>query len=165
MASEWKLTKVTSFSEIEPEFIERVHRMVWCSMATLDTTNRLRSRLMHPIWEGATGWIGTRRHSLKARHLAHHPFVSPAYIADVYKPVYADCLAEWDDDLASKERIWELFCTAPLPLGYDPAPIFHSADHPDFGLLKLTPFRISMMDLNGEARLWQRRDICTAQRS
>ena len=27
--------RVSSFAEIEPEFIERAHRMVWCDMATV----------------------------------------------------------------------------------------------------------------------------------
>jgi hypothetical protein len=35
--------RVSSFSEIEAEFIELVHAMVWCSMATLDTKSRPRS--------------------------------------------------------------------------------------------------------------------------
>ena len=35
---------------------------------------------------------------LKSRHLAGNPFVSLAYIADVAKPAYADCRAEWVND-------------------------------------------------------------------
>ena len=78
---------VSSFAEIEKEFIERVHKMVWCSLATLDTRNRVRSRILHPIWEGATGWAGSRRHSLKANHLAHNPYVSLEYISEPSRPV------------------------------------------------------------------------------
>ncbi|MFN8452110.1 MAG: hypothetical protein U0521_26830 [Anaerolineae bacterium] len=51
--------RVTDFSEIEGEFIRRVHTMVWCSVASVDSQGRPRSRILHPIWEGATGWIGT----------------------------------------------------------------------------------------------------------
>ncbi|HXV44531.1 MAG TPA: pyridoxamine 5'-phosphate oxidase family protein, partial [Anaerolineae bacterium] len=97
--------RVTSFRDIEKEFIERVHSIVWCSVATVDTQNRVRSRILHPLWEGSTGWIITRRNSLKAKHLAHNPFVSLAYIADIAHPVYADCTAEWADDLESKQRV------------------------------------------------------------
>jgi general stress protein 26 len=173
MAGEWQLTRLSSFDEIREEFIERVHKTVWCNMATLDTRNRLRSRIVHPIWEGATGWIGTRQHSLKATHLAHHPYVSLAYIADISKPVYVDCLAEWVEDYSSastaaemfgtdplmhKKRIWNLFSSTPPPLGYDPAPIFHRVDDPDFGLLRLTPFRIALMDIGGEAKMWESSD-------
>lgn len=147
---------VSSFTEIEQEFIERVHSVVWCNVATLDTQNRVRSRILHPIWEGATGWIGTRRNSPKARHLAHNPYISLAYIADIARPVYADCMAGWADDLESKQRVWELFKAAPAPLGYDPAPLFHSIDHPDFGVLKLTPWRVEVANLPEEARIWRR---------
>ena len=45
--------EVTNFAEIEAEFIERVHTMVWCSAATVDRQGRPRSRILHPIWEGA----------------------------------------------------------------------------------------------------------------
>src|SRR5215470_9726844 len=103
------MKRVSSFSEIEDEFLSRVHKIVWCSVATQDTQNRLRSRILHPLWEGPIGWVGTRRHSLKAKHLAHNPYVSLAYIADVARPIYVDCLAGWEDDLAVKERVWEKF--------------------------------------------------------
>src|SRR5690606_4076991 len=59
---------IADFSEIEAEFIQRVHTMVWCNVATVDSRNRPRSRVLHPIWEGSTGWITTHRSSHKARH-------------------------------------------------------------------------------------------------
>jgi general stress protein 26 len=150
--------EISSFSEIEAEFIERVHSIVWCSVATVDTKNRVRSRILHTIWEGSTGWAATRPDSLKARHLAHNPYVSLAYVADVYKPVYADCTAEWIDDPATKQRIWDMFASAPPPLGYDPGLFFGSVDGPGYGLLKLTPWRIELMDVtNQEAprKVWR----------
>lgn len=94
--------EVTDFAEMEAEFIQRVHRMVWCSAATIDAKQRPRSRILHPIWEGATGWIGTHRNSFKARHLARNPHMSLAYIAELMTPVYVECTAEWVDDLAQK---------------------------------------------------------------
>jgi hypothetical protein len=86
---------VADFAEIEQEFIERVHRRVWCSAATVDTRNRPRSRVLHPIWEGSTGWVMTGRHTLKTKHLAYSPFLSLTYldIADTFKSVYAECRA------------------------------------------------------------------------
>ncbi|MBC7871206.1 MAG: pyridoxamine 5'-phosphate oxidase family protein [Chitinophagaceae bacterium] len=143
--------KISHFSEIETEFIRRVHTMVWCSAATIDNQQRPRSRILHPIWEGPVGWIGTNRNSYKSRHLAQNPHVSLAYIADLTKPVYADCVAEWVDDLAEKQRIWNLFKDAPPPLGYDPASIFFSPDHENFGLLKLTPWRIDLVSFPAES--------------
>jgi hypothetical protein len=154
--------KVTDFSDIEAEFIRRVHAMVWCNAATVNSQRRPRSRILHPIWEGSTGWIGTHRHSHKARHLAQNPYISLAYITDINKPVYVDCTAEWVDDLDQKQRIWNLFKATPPPLGYDPAPIFVSADHENFGVLKLTPWRIDLVSFPAESfeqgtLVWRRR--------
>jgi general stress protein 26 len=150
--------KVASFSEIESEFIERVHSMVWCSAATVDTKDRVRSRLMHPIWEGSTGWLATMRHSLKARHLAHNPYISLADIADVLRPVYADCLAEWEDDRPTKRRVWEMFCSAPPPLQYNLGAFFGSVESPEFGLVRLSPWRIELYDIvkPENRKVWRR---------
>jgi len=151
-----RIVPVASFVELEADFIERVHSAVWCNVATLDARDRLRSRILHPIWEGLTGWIATRRHSPKAAHLAHNPYVSLAYIADIVSPVYSECVAEWDEDLAVKRHVWELYRAAPTPLGYDPAPIFHAVEHPDFGVLKLTPWRVELGDMMGrQSRVWR----------
>jgi general stress protein 26 len=150
--------EVQSFSEIEAAFIERVNRMVWCNVATVDAQNRPRSRVLHTIWEGQVGWIATRRNSYKTRHLERNPHVSLAYTGDFIRPVYVDCVAEWDDSAESKQRIWDLFLSTPEPLGYDPAPIFKSVDHPDYGLLKLTPWRIELTDATAPntRQVWHR---------
>lgn len=153
--------RVNSFSEIEAEFIRRAHSMVWCSAATVDSKQRPRSRILHPIWEGSTGWIGTHRNSHKALHLERNPYMSLAYIADVMNPVYVDCTAEWVDDLSEKQRIWDLFKSAPEPLGYDPETTFISPDHETFGLLKLTPWRIDLVSFPAPSfeegtRVWRR---------
>ena len=150
------MAKLISFAEIETEFIQRAHAMVWCSMATVDTRNRLRSRILHPIWEGAVGWASSRPHSLKARHLAHNPYVSLAYIADIAKPVYADCKAEWVEGAAARHHVWELFKTTAPPAGFDLAKIFKSVDDPEFGVLKFTPWRIELYDVTNIAnrRVW-----------
>ena len=135
------------FDEIAPEFLERANRMVWCSVAPVDGQGRPRSRLLHPIWEGATGWITTDRRSFKGRHLARNPYVSLAYVADIAKPAYADCRAEWADDPAVKRHVWDLCLRTPPSLGFDPAPIYGAVDapvpgRPEFGVLKLVPYRI-----------------------
>ncbi len=146
--------RVKSFSELEQDFITRAHGAVWCNVATVNAQGRPRSRILHPIWEGSTGWITTRRTSPKARELAGNPYVSLAYIADVAKPTYAECEAEWIEDLTEKQRIWDLLAQTPPPLGFDPAPIYKSVDHPDAGLLRLTPWRIELMSPT-ERRVWQ----------
>jgi general stress protein 26 len=154
--------EVTDFSEIEEEFLQRVQRMVWCNVATIDAKQRPRSRLLHPIWEGATGWIATHRNSHKSKHLAHNPYVSLAYITDVMKPVYVDCTAEWIETLDQKQRIWELFQNTLPPMGFDPAPDFVSFEHKNFGLLRLTPWRIALVNFPAVShavgqRIWRRR--------
>ena len=58
-------------------------------------------------------------------------------IADLSKPVYANCRAEWIDDLAVKQYVWDLLLKTPPPLGFDPAPIYHAVDHADFGVRSL----------------------------
>lgn len=146
---------VTNFSELEAEFLERVNRHVWCSAATVDTHGRPRSRILHPIWQGATGWILTGRQSPKASHLAQNAHISLAYIAEVFKPVYVETSAVWVDELAEKQRMWEFFKQTPPPLGYDPAIVWPGYDHESFGVLKLTPWRIEVADFPQGTRVWR----------
>ncbi len=141
--------KVTSFAEIEATFLSRVHRMVWCNVATVDARGNPRSRILHAIWEGSIGWIATRPYSPKARDIALNPHLSLAYIADLVHPVYVDCLGHWEDDPAQKQHVWDLFLAAPAPLGYDPAPIFTAVDSPEYGVLHLTPSRIVLENVSG----------------
>jgi general stress protein 26 len=147
--------EVADFAEIEAEFSDRVQRMVWCNLATVDAANRPRSRIVHPLWEGPVCWLATRRHSFKARHLDHNPYVSLAYVADVAKPIYADCRAAWVEDLAEKQRVWDLIKATPPPLGYDPAPIYERPDHPNFGLLKLQPWRLELYNFPAAGLVWR----------
>jgi hypothetical protein len=133
--------------------------MVWCSAATVDGDRRPRSRVLHPIWEGSTGWITTDRQSLKARHLREHPYVSLAYVSEPFKPAYADCLAQWEDDETIQRHVWDLLASTPSPLGFDPATIYARLDgsHSDlipFGLLKLIPYRVVLTQFPEPVRLW-----------
>ena len=54
---------------VAPAFIEMAHRIVWSSVATVDSKGRPRSRILHPIWQwdGAQllGWVATRPTGLK----------------------------------------------------------------------------------------------------
>ncbi len=136
-----------AFANIEEEFNRRVRRTVWCSVASVDGKGRPRSRILHPIWDGATGWVATARHSFKARHLAHNPYVSLTYWDPEQQQVYADCKAEWEDSADEKRRIWKLYKSTAPPLGYDLAMFFKSPDDSEFGLLKLTPWRVELWSL------------------
>ncbi len=161
--------EIGSFEEIAEQFNELVGRVVWCTFTTTDRKGRPRSRILHPIWEGSTGWIATGRHSLKEKHLATNPYVSVTYFdlpaddALGQKQIYAECTTEWEDDEDEKRRLWDLFKTTPAPLGYDPALFFQSVDNPEFGMLKLIPWRVELsaigdMMTGEEPRIW-RQDV------
>jgi general stress protein 26 len=142
---------VSSFAEIQDEFVARVSRIVWCTVTTIDGKGRPRSRILHPVWEGSTGWIATGRNSHKAKHITRHPFVSCSYWDQQHQQVYAECKASWDDNPAEKQRVWDLVKNAPPPVGYDPAMFWPAGPtSSEFGALKLEPWRIeisSLMDM------------------
>jgi general stress protein 26 len=152
---------VTTFADIEDDFMARVSRIIWCTVTTVDGTGRRRGRILHPIWEGSTGWIATGRQTFKARHIEANPYVSLAYWDPQHEQVYADCHAEWVDDPAEKQRLWDLFKSTPEPLGYDLGMFWKGGPaDPTYGLLKLTPWRIELWSLGammqGEApRVWR----------
>jgi general stress protein 26 len=137
-----------SFATIADAFNERVSRIVWCTVTTVDGKGRPRSRILHPVWEGATGFIATGRNSLKAKHIARNPYVSCSYWDQQHQQVYAECRASWDDTPAEKDRVWDLVKNAPPPVGYDPA-LFWPGGPQDasFGVLKLEPWRIELWSL------------------
>ena len=147
--------EVSTFEEIESEFMQRVTKAVYCSMATIDRKGRPRSRMMHPIWDGPTGWVISWPESHKAKHLQANPYVSLAYIQDRDKPVYVDCSAEWIDEVREKERIWKLHQTTPPPLGFDPQPHYGTVHHRYYGLLRFRPWRIELGKLQGEPIIWR----------
>lgn len=159
--------ETTDFAAIAAEFHDRVSRMVWCNVATVDDHCRPRSRIMHPIWEGATGWIGTwgtsakanhQTPSLKIRQMANNPHASLAYVTDVMKPVYVDARIEIIEDVAGKRRFWDLARSLPPPYGYDPAEVFSEPDDPRFVVLRLEPSRIAVVDFPappGRVYIWR----------
>jgi general stress protein 26 len=154
-AARARVTRIESVDDIRDEFLERVNRQVFANLATVDRQGRPRSRIVHVIWEDATGWITTNPTYPKAQHLAANPYVSLGYVADVAAPVYTECRAAWVDDLDEKRRVWEFIKATAPPLGFNPAPIYGAADDPRFGLIKLTPWRIQVCDAPAYHRIWQ----------
>lgn len=150
-----------NFGDIEAEFQARVQRIVWCTVATVDRRGRPRTRILHPIWEGTTGWIATGRQTLKTKHLADNPYVSCSYWDQQHQQIYVDCKAEWVDAKPEKDRIWDLYGKTPPPLGYDLGMIWQGGkDDPTYGLLKLTPWRIELWGLTDlmtgkEPQVWR----------
>ena len=65
--------RVSSFADIDPEFIARSHRMVWCDMATVGPDGRPRTRVAHPVWEGDTAWMTSLRVGPKADDIDRKP--------------------------------------------------------------------------------------------
>jgi hypothetical protein len=151
--------KTHDFADVADRFIERAHSEVWCNVATIDSQGRPRSRILHPIWEGETGWITSDPRSLKSRHLAHHPYVSVAYVKNHFTPVTADCHAEWVVDIETLQHVWGLVRTTPEPLGFDPATICppigeEVPNRPLFGVIKLTPYRITLYGFPQPPVIW-----------
>ena len=141
------MTEFSSYADIEEKFRATTDRVVWCTVATVDRRDRPRSRILHPIWDGPTGWILTNRHSHKEKHLAHNAYVSCSYWDPQHDQAIADCRAEWVDDADTKTWLWELFKSAPEPLGYDPVIIWPDKDDPSVGVLKLTPWRVAVWSM------------------
>ncbi|MFP6836586.1 MAG: pyridoxamine 5'-phosphate oxidase family protein [Pseudomonadales bacterium] len=151
---------VGDFSELSEKFNAITTRIVWCTVTTVDRQGRPRSRILHPVWEGTTGWIATGRQSHKTKHLAGNPFVSLTYWDPQHEQTIIDCKADWQDDQSSKDHLWGLLKTTPEPIGYDPKLFWPSADDASFGVLKLTPWRLEVWSLqavsSGEAaQVWR----------
>jgi hypothetical protein len=133
-------------------FVAVAHRIVWCTVATVDRLGRPRSRILHPYWEhtedGLKGWITTRPTPLKRAHLAHSPYVSCSYWDATHDAVVAECRASWVEDVEEKQRAWERFRTAPEPLGHDPYTIWPAGpSDPDAGVIELDPWRLRVAGL------------------
>jgi hypothetical protein len=159
---------MTSLADTATAFIDIAHRIVWCTVATVDATGSPRSRVLHPIWEfdgeQLTGWIATSPQSVKARHLMREPRVSLTYWDATHDVATADCTTFWELDAESRRRGWHRFADAPAPVGYDPSivPGWAGPDAETFGILRLEPTRLRvmpgslMMRGEGELRNWAR---------
>lgn len=151
------MTDATSFSDIQHELESRVRRIVWCTVATVDTKGRPRVRILHPVWEGPIAYICTGRHSPKEKHLAKNPFVALSYWDPQHQQVYAECRCQWVDDVAEKTRIWELFKSHPQPYGYDPAMFWNAGPaSDDFGVMRCDPWRITLHSMSWTGSLTSR---------
>ncbi|NOX50025.1 MAG: pyridoxamine 5'-phosphate oxidase family protein [Gammaproteobacteria bacterium] len=154
---------MTSYQDIVEPFIEMAHKIVWCSVATVDKKGRPRSRILHPIWEmegdKLVGWIATGATPIKLAHLEASAFVSCNYWSAEQDTCMAECAAAWVADDATKAAVWDKLANAPAPLGYDPAivPGWEDSTSPSFSALRLEPWRIRVMPaaamLTGEGML------------
>ena len=71
-----------------PAFVEMAHKIVWCTVATVDAKGRPRSRVLHPIWrwdgDRLEGWVATGPTPTKRAHLDASPFVSCNYWSPIW---------------------------------------------------------------------------------
>src|SRR5262245_44637840 len=137
------MARVASFADVADEFRRRWERTIWATMATVGPRGRLQSRLVHPLWEGATGWIATGADSLKARHLKINPYTSLTYWGQTNAQVHIECRAEFEQRVEEKRRVWDLFKHTPFPLGYDPR-VFYEGGHEgrSVGIVGLVAWRV-----------------------
>ena len=138
---------VVDYVDLAGEFVDVAHRVVWCSVATVDRRGRPRSRVMHPVWErtesGLTGWATARPTPLKLAHLARTPFVSCSYWDPAHDVAVAECEARWVTDPGELERAWAACRALAPPAGFDPATIFPGGPgSPGSGMLRLDPWRL-----------------------
>lgn len=159
------MARVASFADIEEEFLATVARIVWATVTTVDADARPFSRILHPIWEGPTGWIATGRQTLKTKHLAGNAAVAVSYWDQAHDSIMMQCRADWCDDVPTKQHVWDLFKSTPPPLGYDPALFFPgTAADAGFGVLKLRPWRVDVWSLAAlmrreKPRTWIQKDV------
>lgn len=150
-------------SEVAPAFIDMAHRIVWCTVATVDHDQRPRSRMLHPLWswdgDRLTGVIATRPTPVKVANLEASPYLSCNYWSPDQDVATAECRATWADDDETCQEVWDAFMDAPEPVGYDPAIIPPWADgpaSPAFAVLELEPWRIRVSHgLGGDAMNWR----------
>ena len=159
---------MASLDETATAFVEMAHQIVWCTVASVDSKGRLRSRVLHPIWEfdgqRLTGWIATSPTLTKRAHLKASPYLSCNYWTTNHDTCVAECGAEWLLDDESRQSVWDRFANGPEPVGYDPSmiPAWDNARSATFAGLKLDPWRLRVMkgtvmtQGTGEALSWQR---------
>jgi hypothetical protein len=136
---------------VAPAYLELAHRIAWATVATVDSLNRPRSRILHPLWEwdGSTlvGWACTLPTALKRRHLAHSEYVSCSYWNDAHDSAIAECRAELYFDDVTCTRVYEKFKTAAPPVGFDPALVegWESPSSEKFAVMRFEPWRLRVV--------------------
>lgn len=157
-----------SLTETAPAFVDMAHRIVWASVATVDTHKRPRTRILHPIWEwdGAEliGWIATSPTPAKRAHLKHSPYMSVNYWSPTHDTCAAECRASLEFDDETRTMVWNLFKNGPSPVGYDPAivPGWGSPTTEAFVAVRLEPWRLRvfpgtvLLGQGGKVLTWQK---------
>jgi len=158
---------MNELAEVAPAFVEMAHRIVWCSVATVDSHGRPRSRILHPVWQWdgsrLVGWVATRPSPIKRAHLDASPYISASYWAPTHDTCVAECRAALAIDAATRTMVWDLFVNAPAPVGYHPSivPGWDSPMSEAFAALRLDPWRLRvfpgtvLLGQGGSVLTWQ----------
>lgn len=139
---------MSDLAAVAPAFVEMAHRIVWCTVATVDPDGRPRTRVLHPIWEwdgeALHGWVATGPTPVKTAAIATSPNVSLTYWDPTQDTCTADCAVEWITDDTERTELWDRFAQASAPVGYDPAiiPGWDSPTAPAFSGWRLQPRRL-----------------------
>lgn len=153
--------------KVAPAFVEMAHQIVWCTVATVDANKRVRSRILHPIWQwdgtSLVGWIATSPTPVKRAHLNASPYISLNYWTPSHDTCTAECQATWAFDDETRTEVWNLFLNGPEPVGYDPAivPAWTSPTADAFAALHLQPWRLRvfpgsvLLGQGGEVLTWR----------
>jgi hypothetical protein len=143
---------VSDQRRVADAFRAMAHRIVWCTVGSVDSAGRPRTRILHPFWEWEgdrfVGWIATSPTPVKRAALDASPNLSVTYWSPDHDTCTADCRAAWGNDDATRRRIWETFASLPAPVGYDPATIPPWSGGPTsdaFAVLRLDPYRLRVM--------------------
>ena len=157
---------MNDLAQTAPAFVEMAHRIVWCSVASVDAQGRPRSRILHPIWQWdgsqLVGWIATSPTPIKRAHLEVSPYMSVNYWTTTHDTCVADCRVTWAFDDETRTMVWNLFLNGPEPVGYDPSivPAWKSATSEAFAVLRLEPWHVRvfpgsvLMGQGGEVLNW-----------
>jgi hypothetical protein len=152
-----------TLTNVAPAFVDMAHRIVWATAATINTAGQPSTRILHPVWEwdgsALTGWIATSPLSTKAKHLAKVSLVSLNYWHPNHDTCTATCATTWELSDEQRHQGWTRFAEAPAPVGYNPSivPGWDSPETPAFGILRLDPISLRVMDgsrmIGGPGRL------------
>ena len=139
---------MADLEEVAPAFVDMAHRIVWCSVATVDHQGRPRSRILHPLWEwdgsALVGWIATGPTPTKRSHLQHSPYISCSYWTDSHDTASPNAGRSGTSTTTSRTTVWDKFVNAPPPVGYDPSivPAWDRPTSDTFAALRLEPWRL-----------------------
>ena len=137
----------------------RVSRIVWCTVATVDTKGRTRVRILHPMWEGSDR-LDLHR---PPQRQGEAPGEEPVRVAVLLGPQARAGVRRLSRRVGGRPRReaahLESLRVTPEPYGYKPAMFWPGGPAgADFGVLKCTPWRIQLGGLTPagfENRVWR----------